>query len=121
MLRQKNNLSNVRRIVGNLPVDGLQDRVRLGANGDGAHYVFGLEGVDGGEDTRPAFIPPLYDVGAGGCGLDFEFAIAKAVWLFAVGGKEVGEAGAHVAGQMLDENGDGVGFGIEGDEKVVIF
>src|SRR5437660_5768502 len=42
------------------------------------------------------------------------------VGLLAVGGKEVGEARTHVAGEVLDQDGDRVRFRIERDEEVVV-
>ena len=84
MLRQKHNLPDVRGIVRDLPVDGLQHGVRLAADGHGAHHIFRLERVDRAQHASPAFFPPLHDVGARGRGGHFKFAIAKAVRLLAV-------------------------------------
>lgn len=67
----------------------------------------------------PAVLPYFHESGAG-CGGIYEFAVAIAVRLFAVGGEEVGPAGAHVAGQVLHDDRDGVGFFVDGDEELLV-
>src|SRR5258708_6612988 len=64
MLRQKNNLPNMSRVVRNLPVDGLHHGMRLTADGHCAHYVFRLESINRAQDARPTLLPPFHDVGA---------------------------------------------------------
>ena len=67
----------------------------------------------------PAVLPYFHEGGAGCGGID-EFAVAIAVGLFAVGGEEVGPAGAHVAGHVFHDDRDGVGFFIDGDEELLV-
>jgi hypothetical protein len=50
MLGQKNDLADVRGIVRQLPVDRLDDGVRLLPNEDGAHCVFRLQRLKRVED-----------------------------------------------------------------------
>ena len=66
MLGQKNNLPDVLGIMRDLAIDGLQNGMRLAADGYGAHHIFGLESVDRGENAGPAFFPPAHDIGARG-------------------------------------------------------
>ena len=49
-----------------------------------------------------------------------EFGVAIAIGLFAVGGQEIAPPRAHVANHVLDDDGDGVGFGIERGEKIFV-
>jgi hypothetical protein len=44
--------------------------------------------------------------------------VAEAVRLFAVGSEEVGEAGAGVAGDVLNQDGNGVRFGVDEGEQL---
>ena len=50
----------------------------------------------------------------------FEFGVAIAIGLFAVGGEEIAPARAHVADHVLDDDGDGIGFGVERDEEIFV-
>src|SRR6201987_5211245 len=120
MLRQENDLSDVLGVVGNLAIDGLQYRVRFAANRDCTHDVFGLERIDCPENAGPAFFPPCHHFAAGRGGAYFEFPVAEAVGLLSIAGEKVGEAGAHIASQMLDKNGNGVRLGIERGEEVFV-
>jgi len=118
MFRQEYDLADMRRVVRDLTIDGLQHGMRLAANRDRAHQVFGFERFDRGEDEVPALLPQLHHVGASCCGADFEFRIAKAVRLLTVRCQKIGEARAHVSREMLHQNRDRVRFRIERGEKV---
>ena len=51
---------------------------------------------------------------------DLEFLIAKAVWLLAVGGQEVGETRAHVSCEMLDQNRNRIRFLVKSHEEILV-
>ena len=67
----------------------------------------------------PAVFPDI-NHGFAGCGWVDEFGVAVAVGFLAVGGEEVGPAGAHVACHVLHDDRDGVGFFIDGDEELLV-
>ena len=48
----------------------------------------------------------------------FEFGVALAIRFFAVAREEISPAGTHIAGHVLDDDGDGIGFGVERSEKI---
>src|SRR5579863_8147096 len=98
MFGQKNNLADVAGIVCDLAIDSLEHGVRLAADSDGAHHVFGFEGLKRAEYTRPSFFPPAHYFGSRGCGIQFKFLVAKAVGLLAIGSEEVGKARTHISG-----------------------
>src|SRR5580700_2922534 len=104
VLCQKHNLPDMCRIVRNLSIDGLQDGVRFSADGYGSAHIFRFERFDCCQNATPAVFPPPHHLGTGGGSADFELSIAKTVWLLAVAHQEVGEARAHIARQMLDQN-----------------
>ena len=116
MLRQQNDLADVMRIVGELAIDGLHHGVLFAANGDGAGQVGVGERLQRGEEAGPARFPHRQEFGAR-CGRLFEFAVAIAVGLLAVGGEEVGPARAHVAGHVLHDGRNGIAFVIERGDR----
>ena len=121
MLRQKNDLPHMIGVVRQLPIDGLQDGVWLAPDRHRAIEVFRLQSLDGLENNRPAFLPPARDFGAGGSdGIQFELLITIAGWLFTVCSQEIGEARAHVATQVLDDDRDGIRLGVESDKHFFI-
>src|SRR5208282_2610540 len=106
MLGQEHNLPGVLRIMRDLAIDGLKYRVRITANGDGAHHVFRSQSIDSGKNMAPALFPPLHHLGAR-CPLsDLKFTIAKAVRFFPIAVQEVAKTRAHVSRQVLYENCD---------------
>ena len=107
------------RDVPQLAIDGLQDGMSLAADGDGAGEIGIGERLDGGEEAAPAVFPQVKQLGARRGRVD-ELAVAVAIRLFAVGGEEVGPARAHVARHVLHDDGDGIGFGVEGHIKLLI-
>src|SRR3979411_861878 len=90
MFGQENDLSGVLGIVRDLPIDSLHDRMGLAANRDPAHDGLGRERSDGREQPRPAFFPPAHNIRPRCRRGHFEFPVAVAVWLFAIGGQKVG-------------------------------
>src|ERR1700675_2946701 len=104
MLAQEYDLPSVLRIVRDLTVDRLHHRMWLVADRDGAHHILGLERLDGGKDAIPSFFPPLHHIRASGSWAQLKFAVAKTVGLFAIGGEEVGEARAHIAREVFDQD-----------------
>lgn len=119
MFREKDNLPDVSRIMQELAVDGLHDGVGLAPDGDSSCEIGGGERFDGGEDGTPAGFPDLDQLPAGlrRC---LELAIAVAVRLLTVRGEEVCPTRLHVAGHVLHEGGDGVGFRVEDTQQVGI-
>ena len=116
MLGQKYDLSDMAAVVRDLPIDGLENGMRLAANGDGAHHVFGFERIERAKNLRPSFFPPSQNIGTASRGVQFEFPIAKTVGLLAIGDEEINKARTHVPRQMLDQDRYRIRFGIEGDE-----
>src|SRR5579863_6289816 len=121
MLGQENDLASVLGVVRDLPIHRLQDGMGLAANCDRAHDVLWLKAFDGREHACPTLFPPAHDIRTGSGRCHFEFLIAIAVWLLAIGGQEVGEPRAHVARQMLDEDGDRIRLWIERYEQLFVF
>src|SRR5271166_2230542 len=97
VLRQKDDLPDVIRVVRNLAVDGLEHGMRLAANGDGALQVLGMKRIDGLKDHLPILFPRAEHFFALSLGVHDKFAVAMAVGLLAVAGQKISEAGAHVA------------------------
>ena len=119
MFRQQDDLADVVGVVGELAVNGLHDGVGFAADGDGAGEIGVGERLKSGEQAGPACFPGGEERGAGG-GRHFEFAVAITGGFFAVGGQKIGPAGDHVAGDVFDDDGDGIGFGIEGKEELIV-
>jgi hypothetical protein len=119
VLGGENDLADVHGIVGDLPIDGLHDGVRLGANQHLAADVAFHERFEGVENIFPASAPHGHEFIAGLRSV-FELGVAIAVRLFAVGGEKIAPARAHVADHMFDDHGDGVGLRIERDEQMFV-
>src|SRR5438067_2122947 len=120
VLSQQDNLPHVVRVVRDLAMNGLQHGMRLVANGHHASQVLRLQRRDGVEDIFPSRLPPAHELGTRGPRLQDKFLVSIAVGLFAVAGEEIQEARAHVARQMLDQNGYTVGLIIELQKKIFI-
>ena len=110
MFGEEDDLSNMLRVVGERAVQRLHYGVRLLADGHGALHIFGLERIKRGKHMRPRLLPPAHHFFARGLLRDFKFLVAKTVRLLAIAGKKVGEARARVAGDVLDQSGDGIRF-----------
>ena len=102
--------------MSNLPIDGLHDGMRFGANQNCFGQVGVGERLERGEDAIPTSIPLLHQFGSG-CGRHFELRIAIAVGLFAVAREEVGPSRAHVSRHVLDYDSNGIRFGIQWFEE----
>src|SRR5262250_1473497 len=108
MLGQVDDLSAVVSVVSKGAVEGLQYCMWFMANSHGVHQMFGRERVDCGKDDFPAISPPAHDVRTSGSGRKFKLLVTMAIGLLTVGGQEVGEAGAHVSGNVLHDRGNGI-------------
>src|ERR1700723_1987016 len=97
----------MRSVVRHLAVDGLHYRMRLVADGyDFGEVVVG-EGIESVEQNRPPGIPSSQKLRARFRPF-FEFAGAIAIGFFAVTREKIGPTRAHVAGEMFNDDGDGV-------------
>ena len=119
MFGEENDLADVMGIVSDLAIDGLHDGVGFAANRDGFREVSVGKRFERVKDPFPACVPLFHQLGACRCGR-FEFRVAIAVGLFAVGGKKIAPAGAHVAGHVFHDDGDGIGFGIKRLEELCV-
>jgi hypothetical protein len=115
----EDNLSDVHRVVGDLAVYRLHDGVRFGANQHLAADIAFIERLERIENIFPAGAPHGHELFAGFRSV-FEFGVAIAIGFFAVGDEKIAPARAHVAYHVLDDDGDGVGFGVEGDEEMLV-
>lgn len=106
-------------IVSYLAIDGLHDGMGFAADQDFAAEVGVGERGEGVEETFPAGFP-LGEELVAGCSGGFEFGVAAAVGLFAVGGEEVRPAGAHISVEMFDDDGDGIRLSIKGDGQRLV-
>jgi hypothetical protein len=120
VLGQQDDLAHVLAVVDELAVDGVHDGVGLAADEDGPAEVLRLQRVEGGEEALPAVLPPLHELRPGRAGRGLELAVAVAVGLLAVGREEIRPARAHVAGDVLDEDGHAVGPGVQAGHDVRI-
>jgi hypothetical protein len=118
VLGQEHDLTDVLGVVHELAVDGLERAMSLAPHGNGAREILRRQAADRLEREAPALLPAgpnaLRRVG----GLLFELRVPVPIWLLAVGGQEIGPARAHVAGQMLLDQGQAVGLGIEPPEEI---
>ena len=119
MLRQKNDLTNMARVVRHLPVDGLHDGVRFVADIDRAAEVGVGQRFERGEDRAPSRLPQCHQRGTRG-GRRFEFGVTMAIWLLAVRVEEIRPTRAHVARQVLHDHGDRIRLRIERDLKLIV-
>jgi len=109
MLGEKHNLADVMGVVADLAIDGLHDRMRLGANGDGAGQVIVTEPVQRIEaDFQPASQRATRAERVGG---GVSNSVSRWRSGFSPSLVKIGPRRAHVAGHVLDDDGEGVGFG----------
>ena len=117
MLRQKDYLADVVAVVGDLPIDRLQNRVALAAN-EGLACEVGIgERIERGKHAGPPCVPHLHQLSPG-CGRRFELAVAIAIRFLAVGFGKAGPARAHVPRHMLHDLRDRVHLRIERGSQV---
>src|SRR5271169_4661892 len=90
--------------------------MRLGANRHGSREVGFRERFERIEDVFPATFPLLDQFGARR-GWSLKLRVPVAIWLLTIGGQEVEPARAHIARQVFDNGGDGIGLRVEGDEE----
>ena len=120
MLGEKSNLPNVIGIVSQLPVDRLNNRVCLATNQNSFFRVRGLQGLERREEASPGAFPVIPKLGAGSTRLDHELQVTIPVRLFAIRGQEVGPAREHIPRDVLHDDSNAVGFGIENNEVLII-
>src|SRR5262245_58229362 len=85
MFGQKNNLSNVRGVMCQLAIDGLNDGMGFPANHHFADDILRCEWIERAEQALPPLLPPAHHVIASRTGIDDELMIAEPVGLFAIG------------------------------------
>src|SRR5258705_13454828 len=90
--------------------------MRLGANGYRARYILVAQWLERIEEKLPTALPEFHQLRASLRRL-FEFGVAVAVGLFAVGRQKIFPARTHVAGHMFHDDGDAIGFFVERGEK----
>ena len=84
MLCKQNDLPNVISVMSELPVDRLDNRMRLAADGDRSCKVIKCERLDCLEERLPSGFPKIHQAVA--CVVDqFEFRVAVPIRLLAVG------------------------------------
>jgi hypothetical protein len=120
MLDQQNNLIHVSGVMQQLARDRLDYGVFPSGNKYFAVQVCGLQRSDRVEDASPPNLPPLHDFFTGGRGSDLEFPIAVTVWFFAVAGKKIGPAGAHVSSHVFYEHGNAIGIRIDKSKYIFV-
>src|SRR5687768_11385177 len=116
MLGQENDLPDVVSVMGQLPVYGLDDSVRFAADSDGFGKVSFGQRLHVVEQCSPSAFPSPHQQLAS-VARRLKFHIAVAVRLLAVGREEVAPPRIKVAGDVLDHNGDGIRFGVDGGEE----
>ena len=119
MLGGEYDLPDMLGVVTHLTIDGLHHGVRFRANLDSAVEVRVRQSFEGPEENFPTGFPQRQQLSSAR-GRRLEFRVAIAVGLFAVGGQEVRPARLHVAGEVFDDGGDGVGFGIQRGKQAFV-
>ena len=104
---------------GDLAVDGLHDGVGFAANVDGTGEISLGQRLQRGKDAGPAGFPHRQQFGSRGR-WSFKFSVALAVRLFAVSGEKVSLARTHIGGEMLHDEGDGVGLVVQAEDQLFI-
>src|SRR5258708_4577266 len=90
--------------------------MRLGANGYRARRILVAQWLERIEEKLPAALPEFHQFSAN-LGRLFEFSVAVAVGLFAVGGEKIFPARTHVAGHVFHDDGDAIGLFVKRGEK----
>jgi len=79
-------------------------------------YILVAQWLERIEEKLPAALPEFHQFSSSLRRL-FEFSVAVAVRLFAVGRQKIFPARTHVAGHVFHDDGDAVGFFVERGEK----
>src|ERR1039458_8537623 len=116
---KQHDLSHVARVVRDLAADGLHHGVGFAADRDAAAEVCVRQRLERAEHAIPARLPKRHQHLAGGRRL-LELGVAMAVRLLSIGGQEVRPARAHVAGHVLNNDGNRICFGVERGEKLLV-
>src|SRR5690348_1981933 len=120
VLRQIGDLTDVIGVVQRSYIERLQHGIRLAADCNGALHVFRPQFLQTAEQNHPTLLPNIHELGAGGAGCVFKLLVAMAVGFFSIASQELREAGAEIAGYMLDEQGATERFGIGLVKKLLI-
>jgi hypothetical protein len=119
MLRQKNDLAYMVRVMRDLAVDGLHHRMRFVADGYGPAKVRVGEWQQRIEHILPAAFPH-FDQFRARLRRSFKFGVAVAVRLLAVRVQKIRPSRAHISRNMFHDDGDGIGFGVERLEQCFV-
>lgn len=120
MFREINDLSDMIRVVSHLPVDCLHDGVVLAANCDGAHKVVRAQRFNRVERDLPTLLPISQHFSARRFGQHNKFQVTVAFRFLAVAGQEISPARQHVAGHVLEVNGDAVRLFIDRAKEIFV-
>src|SRR5690349_6883475 len=107
MLSEKNDLADMVAVVGELPVDRLNDRMWFTADRYYFREILVCQRFDAAEKTFPTGIPELEQRLPRVCHY-LKFLIAFSFGLLAVRSQEVSPARMQVSGHVFHENGDRV-------------
>ncbi len=119
MFRDKDDLADVIGVVRDLSVDRLHHGMTLAANADrcGPCRRRSVAPVPRKQGSKP---PPTGDnFGTSLRGI-FELRVTIATGLFTVGSEEIRPTRAHVAGEVLYDDGDRIGLGIERRRQAIV-
>src|SRR5881275_3187614 len=119
VLGEEDYLPRVLAVVRELSVDGLDDCVRLAAYENLARQVFAFQRRERVEESAPARLPLLRDC-ASVFAFHEEFRVAVSVGLLAVGRQKIRPARAHVAREVLHDEGDAVRLGVNRAEELLV-
>src|ERR1051325_1649256 len=115
MLRQKNNLADVIRVMHKLPVDRLNNCVFLSANRHCSGEIRWPQRLNRVKHAFPTTLPIRNHI-LSATRLDDKFHIAIAIRFLSITIEEVGPAGDHVARHVLHHNRNIISFFIQLDE-----
>src|SRR5689334_8927805 len=98
-------------VVGQLTVDGIYGQQWFMAYVDGEHEVDGCQAAQCAQQTVPSFIPFFDQLIFGEMlSLRAELRLPVPSRLFSVFCQEIGPPADHIAAEVVDDDGDAVGF-----------
>lgn len=107
----EHDLPNMVRVMRQLPIDGLKDRMPLVADIDDGAPVFFVDLIQSMEKAGPAFVPFGYECFP--CdSIILELGLPLPPFLLPVRGEEVRPTAQHIAPKVLDNGSNAVAFGI---------
>src|SRR6202030_2389325 len=107
MLGHVHDLADVICVMRKLPIDGLRYGMSFRADIYFLTQMFVGQWRKGAENVLPARLPDGHQFGSR-LRRRFKFGITLAIGFFAVAGKKISEPRTHVAGQVFDDDGDGI-------------